>query len=291
MSSKLLENSWNLLRKCVFPLSSLQHIGLQELPFRSRGKTYGRAFPLRAVWASAWEERGRSGVLRDWLPTSARGGVVPWSLCGARALGSFSPRQSQGEAACSVLAFSAGARLPWETAEPPCLTSTCGGGSGCHAAARQKTSIHLKRDSLTVLGIKQRAGVAPTPPHLKQGTELPEHEKVKQKLKGAEQSVHLPPVREHTRACLLKPAGPISQAGGDGSGLSSLSRSAARLAANAVTAAQGPKAQCGRASAAPPPAPEKRAWVLQDGKGETSLAPLALFTSRNKAFPNLAFCF
>lgn len=162
MSSKLLENSWNLLRKRVFPLSSLQHIGLRKLPFRSRGKTYGRAFPLRAVWASAWEERGCSRVLRDWLPTSARGGVVPWSLCGATALGSFSPRRSQGEAACSVLSFSAGARLPWETAEPPCLTSAWGGGSGWDAAARQKTSIHLKRDSPTVLGKKQRAGVAPT---------------------------------------------------------------------------------------------------------------------------------
>lgn len=68
MSSKLLESNWNLLKKCVFARSSLQHIRLQELPLRSTGKTYGRAFPPRAVWASPQEERGQSSVLRDWLP-------------------------------------------------------------------------------------------------------------------------------------------------------------------------------------------------------------------------------
>ena len=92
-----------------------------------------------------------------------------------------------------------------------------------------------------VLSIKQRAGVAHTLPHLKQGTELPEHEKVKQKLKGTEQSVHLPHVCVHTHMCLLETAGPIAQADGGGSGLSSVSRSAACLATNAVTATQRTK--------------------------------------------------
>lgn len=75
MSSKLLESNWNLLRKHVFPLSSLQHIRLQELPFRSRGKTYGRAFPPQAVGLSPREERCHSSMLRDWLP-------VPTQPCG-----------------------------------------------------------------------------------------------------------------------------------------------------------------------------------------------------------------
>lgn len=86
MSGKLLVSHWNLLRKCVFPLPFLQRIRLQELPFRSRCKTYGRAFPPRAVQASPGEERSHSNVLRDWLPIHVGGRVAPWSLCGARAL-------------------------------------------------------------------------------------------------------------------------------------------------------------------------------------------------------------
>ena len=82
-----------------------------------------------------------------------------------------------------------------------------------------------------VLSIKQRAGIAHTLPYLKQGTELPEHEKVKQKLKGTEQSVHLPHVYVHTHVCLLETAGAIAPAEGDGSGLSSVLCSAVCLAA------------------------------------------------------------
>lgn len=116
-----------------------------------------------------------------------------------------------------------------------------------------------------VLSIKQRAGVAHTLTHRRQGTELPEHEKVKQKLKGTEQSVHLPHTCVHTHMCLLEAAGAIAQADGDGNGLSSVSCSATCLGTNAVTATQRTKSTV-QQTCSSTTASFCEVWVLQEGK-------------------------
>lgn len=64
VSNKFLESNWNLVRKCVFLLSCLQYIRLQEWPFRSRGKTNGRAFPLGATWDSPGRRGARAACCR-----------------------------------------------------------------------------------------------------------------------------------------------------------------------------------------------------------------------------------
>lgn len=82
-----------------------------------------------------------------------------------------------------------------------------------------------------VLSIKQRAGVAHALPHQKQGTGLPEHENVEQKLKNTEQSI--PQVCMHTPNCRTYHLGRWC--------LSGVSWFAARPADNAMTAMQRTK--------------------------------------------------